>query len=45
MLLSILSGTNPAAARLGAWLDAHPHAAGLALLAMVASYGVLCGVV
>jgi hypothetical protein len=43
--LEILAGEHPAAARLGAWLDAHPNAAGLALLAMVAAYGVLCGVV
>lgn len=45
MWLEILAGEHPAAVRLGAWLDARPGATGLALLAMVAAYGVLCGVV
>ena len=45
MLLEFLAGAHPASVRVGAWLDAHPRAAGLALLAMVAAYGVVCGVV
>lgn len=43
MWLEILAGEHPAAARLGAWLDAHPGAAGLAALALVLCYGALCG--
>jgi len=43
--LEILAGEHPAATRLGGWLDEHPGAAGLALLAMVVAYGVVCGVV
>lgn len=45
MWLEILAGEHPAAARLGGWLDEHPGVAGLALLAMVAAYGAVCGVV
>ena len=43
MILEFLAGTHPASVRAGAWLDAHPGAAGLALLALLLAYGALCG--
>ena len=43
MILEFLAGTHPASARAGVWLDAHPRAAGIALLALLLAYGALCG--
>lgn len=43
MLLELLAGTRPATDCVAAWLDAHPVAAGLALLALLLAYGALCG--
>lgn len=43
MWLEFLAGAHPASVRVGAWLDAHPRAAGLAALALVLCYGALCG--
>lgn len=42
-MLEFLAGTYPASVCVGAWLDAHPRAAGLAALALVLCYGALCG--
>lgn len=42
-LLDLALGVGPDSEAVGAWLDAHPRAAGIALLALLLAYGALCG--